>query len=185
MTTAVLIAKSMQKAVAYKKGHLSLWKKLQHFWRQWLLWSPHKGNIILFLHLAHAVFGTQRQYVKESFHCLMFSLTPVGKQWRSRTSKPLGSSIITLCHTSTSDRSALLVWFCTAASGTDAAPHWAGLSPTQLPPALLLLQLGSSGAWALCSSAEIGSVPVPVCLAFCSLGVVSQTHRRCPSAPLS
>lgn len=40
----------------------------------------------------------------------------------------------------------------------------AWLSPTQLPPTPLLLQLGSSGAWALCSSAGLGSVLLPVLL---------------------
>lgn len=124
MTTAVLIAKSMQKegSLPTKNVIYHCGKKPRSSWRKCLLWSPQKGNIISVLHLGHMVFGTQRQYVKESFCCLMFSLTPVRKQWRSRASKPLGSVIIALCHSGASDRSALLVQFCPAASGTDAAP---------------------------------------------------------------
>lgn len=111
----------------------------------------------------------------------MFSLTPAGKQQRSRTSKPLGGSIITLGHTATSDWSALLVQFCTAASGTNSSPpswvqsHTAASSTSAAPVGPF---------WSLGSVAQLG---LALCrcfsLAFCSLGVASPTHRCCPSAP--
>lgn len=97
-------------------------------WRQCLLWPPHKGSIITVLHLGHMVFRTQRQYVKESFCCLIFSPTPFGKQWRSREANPLEPRSLRcatlpplLCFAGSILHSCLWHWCCSTQLGS--VPH--------------------------------------------------------------